>query len=205
MSDQIKLIVGLGNPGAEYAQTRHNVGFWWVDDLVSQSTASWRRESKFHGELARLDQPGKDVLILKPSTFMNRSGLSLAACARYYKIPASAILVVHDELDLSPGTLRLKLGGGHGGHNGLRDIHQQLGSDQYARLRIGIGHPGVARDVTGYVLGRPSAADREVILVALEGVATQLELLIGGKMEIVMNELHRRLTNKTGEENTGGI
>src|SRR6266516_888223 len=142
--DGIFLIAGLGNPGPEYAETRHNAGFRFLDALLSGPGARLRHESRFHGDVGRVDVSGKDVWLLAPQTFMNLSGDSVSAFANYYKIPVGEILVVHDELDLPPGTVRLKIGGGNGGHNGLTDVTQKLGSPDYARLRIGIGHPGSA-------------------------------------------------------------
>lgn len=163
---ELHAIVGLGNPGGEYARTRHNAGFWFVDLLADAARAPFRAEAKFHGELARIKLGGADVLLLKPSTFMNRSGQSVQALCAFYKLAPSAVLIAHDELDLPAGMVKLKAGGGHGGHNGLRDIHRVLG-DSYLRLRIGIGHPGDKSLVLNYVLGRPSRVDEEAISGAL--------------------------------------
>jgi peptidyl-tRNA hydrolase, PTH1 family len=174
----IRLIVGLGNPGAEYAPTRHNVGFWFVDALA-QSQA-FKAEARFHGELSRLSRRGQDLRLLKPSTYMNHSGRSVAAVSRYFEIPPEQILIAHDELDLPVGTVRLKQGGGHAGHNGLRDTINLLGSRDFWRLRIGIDHPGDRSLVLGYVLGRPSRAD-----------ALLIDDLLDGRFQVAMNRLHR--------------
>jgi PTH1 family peptidyl-tRNA hydrolase len=171
----IRAVVGLGNPGAEYERTRHNAGFWFVDRLAARG--SFRVESKFQGELAKLRIGGQDLLLLKPATFMNRSGQAAQALATFYKIAPEQILVAHDELDLPPGTARLKRGGGHGGHNGLRSLHQHLG-ENYARLRIGIGHPGHKDQVLDYVLGRPGATDLAAIEDALARAQAALDTLL---------------------------
>jgi PTH1 family peptidyl-tRNA hydrolase len=183
----ISLVVGLGNPGAQYARTRHNVGFWLVDRLG----ASLRTDGKYHAELATVSLAGRRVALMKPTTYMNRSGQAVGAYARFFKIPAGQVLVVHDELDLPPGTVRLKQGGGHGGHNGLRDVSAQLGAD-YLRLRIGIGHPGSADLVTDYVLGNPAPDDRIAIERAIDRAIERLGDIVEGRFEHVMNELNRR-------------
>ncbi|QKT02854.1 aminoacyl-tRNA hydrolase [Ectothiorhodospiraceae bacterium 2226] len=187
-----ELIVGLGNPGPTYFETRHNAGFWFVDALARLHGASFKSESRFQGEVARLDGPEGPVWLLKPQTFMNHSGRAVGPLARFYKIAPEAVLVAHDELDLQPGQVRLKQGGGHGGHNGLRDTVAQLGTNAFARLRIGIGHPGPGNDVVGYVLGKPPAAERELII---EGLAEALEcmpMLLAGESQKVMQRLHTR-------------
>lgn len=186
----IRLIVGLGNPGAEYALTRHNVGFWFVDALAVAHGEPFRAEAKFHGELCRLRLRGGDLRLLKPATYMNRSGQSVAAVSRYFSIPPGQILIAHDELDLGVGTARLKQGGGHAGHNGLRDTINLLGSRDFWRLRIGIDHPGDRSLVTGYVLGRPSRDDAERILDALRDADGVVDDLIEGRFQIAMNRLH---------------
>jgi len=186
----IELIVGLGNPGPEHERTRHNAGFWFVDAIADG--ASFKAESKFHGQVARAHLDGGDVWLLKPDTYMNRSGQAVAALARFYKIPAEKILVAHDELDLEPGVVRLKQGGGHGGHNGLRDIVSHLGANGFVRLRIGIGHPGSAREVVDYVLSRPSVADREAIESAIDQARAVLPLALAGELPRAMNQLHSR-------------
>ena len=151
---QIKLIVGLGNPGAEYESTRHNIGFWWIDQICAQTNSKLKAEAKFFGFSGRLNSYSEEALLLKPTTFMNASGRSVAALAKFYKISPESVLIVHDELDLPPGTVKLKMGGGHGGHNGLKDIAAELGTTDFWRLRLGIGHPGdknaVANDVNGF-------------------------------------------------------
>jgi peptidyl-tRNA hydrolase, PTH1 family len=185
----IRLIVGLGNPGAEYAPTRHNVGFWFVDALA-QSQA-FKAEARFHGELSRLSRRGQDLRLLKPSTYMNHSGRSVAAVSRYFEIPPEQILIAHDELDLPVGTVRLKQGGGHAGHNGLRDTINLLGSRDFWRLRIGIDHPGDRSLVLGYVLGRPSRADALLIEDTLRDVEGVIDDLLDGRFQVAMNRLHR--------------
>jgi len=186
----IRLIVGLGNPGPQYEATRHNVGFWFVDALAARHQGQFRPEIKFHGLLSRLPLRGAEVRLLKPTTFMNRSGLSLGAVARYLEIPPEAILVAHDELDLAVGTARLKLGGGHAGHNGLRDIIQGLGSRDFWRLRIGIDHPVDREQVVSYVLGRPGKDDEARIVSVLEEAEFCLPDLLVGEFQKAMNRLH---------------
>jgi PTH1 family peptidyl-tRNA hydrolase len=186
----VSLIVGLGNPGSEYAQTRHNAGFWFVETVAARYGAELRRESKFHGWAGRTRVGGDDVWLLIPDTFMNRSGQAVSALARFFKIPVESILVAHDELDLPPGVARLKRGGGHGGHNGLRSTAAALGSSEFARLRIGIGHPGHRDLVTPYVLGRPSADDRRCIEAAIDAAVDVLPQVVGGEFERAMNTLH---------------
>ena len=189
-SHSIKLIVGLGDPGAEYEQTRHNTGFWFVDLLASRHNAQFRSESRHHGWVARLTLHGHDCRLLKPATFMNRSGLAVASLANYFKIAPQEMLVAHDELDMPAGTIRLKTGGGHAGHNGLRDIMNALGSRDFHRLRIGIDHPNDRRAVVDYVLTRPSKADREVIEDSLETAADCLGEIVSGDLARAMNRLH---------------
>ena len=185
-------MAGLGNPGARYAGTRHNVGFWLADECARQRGAQFRANRPFFGEACRIEMDGASVWLLKPGTFMNRSGASVGALARYHRLPVESLLVVHDELDLAPGTVRLKRSGGHGGHNGLRDLHAQLGSDQYRRLRIGIGHPGVSSEVMNYVLGRPPAEDRAQIEAAIDAALGVLPAIVRGEFERAMNVLHTR-------------
>jgi PTH1 family peptidyl-tRNA hydrolase len=186
----IRLIVGLGNPGPDYAETRHNVGFWFVDDLAAAHGGVFRAEGKFHGELCRLTIGGADVRLLKPATYMNRSGQSVAAVSRYFDIRPEAILIAHDELDLPVGKVRLKQGGGHAGHNGLRDTIGVLGSPDFWRLRIGIDHPGNRGQVIGYVLGRPSQEDAVSIRDALDQAAGVTGDLLTGRYQAAMNRLH---------------
>ncbi|NEV62989.1 aminoacyl-tRNA hydrolase [Thiorhodococcus minor] len=186
----IRLVVGLGNPGEQYEQTRHNVGFWLVDAIAASCHQSFRSESKFHGDLCRVTVGRADLRLLKPSTYMNRSGRAIAAVARYFDIPPEEILVAHDELDLPVGSVRLKQGGGHAGHNGLRDTIAALGSRDFWRLRIGIAHPGDKTLVTGYVLGRPSKEDDGLIRNALDDAERTLPDLIAGQFQLAMNRLH---------------
>ncbi len=193
MTAPVRLIVGLGNPGPEYEGTRHNAGFWFIDHLARELGVSLRREGKFAGETARAQLGGHELRLLKPETFMNRSGQSVAALANFFKIPPQAILVAHDELDFEPGVVKLKQGGGHGGHNGLRDIIARLGNQRdFLRLRIGIGHPGDSRQVTGYVLGRPPAAERQFIEQAIEAAWQVMPLLVEGEFQQAVQRLHSR-------------
>lgn len=193
MSSRIQLIVGLGNPGSQYEQTRHNAGFWFVEALARQHGASFKSESKFHGEACKISISGHEVWLLKPMTFMNRSGQGIAALARFYKIEPANILVAHDELDLPPGDIRLKQGGGHGGHNGLRDTIEQLGNSRdFQRLRIGIGHPGHSSQVTGYVLGKPPADEQRLMEDAIDTALKVMPLAIDGELQKAMNQLHTK-------------
>ncbi|HEY1076682.1 MAG TPA: aminoacyl-tRNA hydrolase [Fontimonas sp.] len=196
--NELIAIVGLGNPGDEYAQTRHNTGFWLVDRLADRARATLRREAKFSGDTAKIKIGDTQVLLLKPQTFMNRSGLAIQALAQFYKLKPDQILVAHDELDLPAGTIRLKLGGGHGGHNGLRDTHRVLG-DGYRRLRIGIGHPGDKNLVLNYVLGRPSRADEQLILDGLDASIGAIDTWLGKGWERGINQLH---SPADGKKNT---
>lgn len=188
----IQLVAGLGNPGAKYEQTRHNAGFWFVDAVASACNAVFKSESKFKSELARCSISGNDCRLQKPQDFMNRSGLPVASVAAFYQIPRSNILIVHDDLDLPPGTVRLKQGGGHGGHNGLRDLIPHLGGKDFLRLRIGIGHPGHRDDVVGYVLKAASREERAAIDRAIDDAARVLPDIIAGKLDAAMKELHTR-------------
>jgi len=186
----IRLIVGLGNPGREYETTRHNAGFWWVDELARLHKLNFKNEAKFHGLTARGQLHGNEMLLLKPQTFMNVSGRAVGALAQFYKITPLEILVVHDELDLSPGVARLKIGGGHGGHNGLKDIIAHLGTKEFWRLRFGIGHPGERADVSNYVLNDPRREERELIDEAMQQAQNIAHLVIEGKAEAAMLKLH---------------
>jgi PTH1 family peptidyl-tRNA hydrolase len=187
----VKLIVGLGNPGGEYRGTRHNAGADFVEELARQSSSSLQAESKFFGMAGRVTLSGHDLRLLIPTTFMNRSGKSVAAMAQFFKIAPAEILVAHDELDIPAGTARFKRGGGHGGHNGLRDIVPALGNDKnFFRLRIGIGHPGHASKVTGYVLGAPSQVDRGRIDACIDEAIAALPLLLDGDDTKAMTRLH---------------
>lgn len=189
----IRMIVGLGNPGPEYAQTRHNAGFWLVDLLAQRHGGRFRSERKFAAELATVGIQGAEVLLLKPQTFMNRSGGSVQAATSYLKIPVEQILVVHDDLDLSPGDARLKQGGGHGGHNGLRSMISHLGPG-FWRLRLGIGHPGNRAEVIDYVLQRPSREDEALIQEAVADSADVIPILLGSGDQPAMHRLHSRGT-----------
>ena len=186
----IRLFVGLGNPGPEYAATRHNAGFWWVEQMARQLGTAFSLERNFHGLVAQTRLQGERVWLLQPQTFMNRSGRSVAALARFYKIPPEEILVAHDELDLAPGQAKLKRGGGHSGHNGLRDIHSQLGSSDYWRLRLGIGHPGQRSAVVGWVLKKPQTDDLIAIEQAMDRAARAFELLVAGDMNAATKLIH---------------
>jgi PTH1 family peptidyl-tRNA hydrolase len=190
VSEPIKLIVGLGNPGREYEATRHNAGFWWVDELARAHNASFRADSKFHGLVARASLHGHEVHLLKPQTFMNASGRGVIALALFYKILPDQILVVHDELDLPPGSAKLKLGGGHGGHNGLKDIIAHLGTKDFWRLRVGIGHPGDRAEVVNFVLNAPRKEEQVLINEALQRALDVAAPIIEGKMEAAMLKLH---------------
>ncbi|MGM0563542.1 MAG: aminoacyl-tRNA hydrolase [Pseudomonadota bacterium] len=185
----MEMLVGLGNPGAKYAETRHNAGFWFLDEVAARYGATLRPDSKFQGETATIRFDGRDIRLLKPTTFMNHSGRSISAMARFYKIPVEHILVAHDELDLEPGTTRIKRGGGHGGHNGLRDTIAAMGKE-FWRLRVGIGHPGHRDEVVGYVLKNAGKAERQKIDNSLMDVDAVLELVLGGQMEKAMMQLH---------------
>ena len=192
MGSPIKLVAGLGNPGREYARTRHNAGFWFVDELAGKLGASFAAESKFAGEVAKAG----DVRLVKPTTFMNLSGRSVAALARFFSIEPQAILVVHDELDLPAGEAKMKLSGGHAGHNGLRDIHAQLGSPDYWRLRIGIGHPRdsdiAQQEVVDYVLKPPRAEEASAIDGAIRRALDAWPAMAAGDMERAMMALHTK-------------
>ncbi len=190
MSSRIQLIVGLGNPGQQYEKTRHNAGFWFIDAIARIHGISLKSEHKFHGEVGKGYIDGEEVWLLKPMTFMNKSGQGIAALARFYKIDAENILIAHDELDLSPGTVRLKKGGGHGGHNGLRDTVAQLGTKEFQRLRLGIGHPGHASQVSGYVLSKAPAIDQALTEGAIDKALDNLSLIISGDLQKAMNRLH---------------
>lgn len=186
----VQLIVGLGNPGAEYEPTRHNAGFWFVDELARAAGCALRAEARFHAEVARCTLHGHDCRLQKPTTFMNRSGQAVAALAKFLRIPPEEILVVHDELDLPPGVARLKRGGGHGGHNGLRDLIAHLGTQDFLRLRIGVGHPGDRSQVVDFVLHRPGRDERELIDAAMQRALEVMPLAVAGEFERAMHKLH---------------
>ncbi|MDQ7076170.1 MAG: aminoacyl-tRNA hydrolase [Gammaproteobacteria bacterium] len=189
---QFELIVGLGNPGSKYHETRHNAGFWYLDALAAEYSATFLSDTKFQGEVAKINHRGRDVRLLKPTTFMNRSGQSIAAIARYFKIPVERILVVHDELDLPVGAMRLKKGGGHGGHNGLRDTINQLGKE-FWRLRLGIDHPGHRDKVVDYVLDRPTREQARLLDEVIVDLLRETALMLDGELNKAMNTLHRKV------------
>ena len=186
----IQLIVGLGNPGPEYEPTRHNAGFWFVDALARRCQQSFRAEARFHSEIARCLLDGSESRLQKPQTFMNRSGLAVRSLMQFFKIPVEQILVAHDELDLPAGAIKLKKGGGHGGHNGLRDLISHLGSKDFHRLRIGIGHPGNKDQVVDYVLKKPGKEDRRLIEDAIDTALDVMPMAVGGDMAKAMQLLH---------------
>ena len=188
--NEIKLIAGLGNPGKEYEGTRHNAGFWWIEEFARTHGGTFKPESKFHGLVARSQVNGKEILLLKPQTFMNASGRAVAALAQFYKITAAEILVVHDELDLPPGSAKLKFGGGPGGHNGLKDMIAHFNTRDFWRLRIGIGHPGEREDVVGYVLRAPRREETTLMEQAMQRAQDVAPLIIDGKQEAAMLKLH---------------
>jgi PTH1 family peptidyl-tRNA hydrolase len=188
----IRLIAGLGNPGPEHASTRHNAGFWFVDEVADRLKVSLSPERSYSGLATRANVGGRPLWLLEPTTFMNLSGKSVAALARFFKIEPGEILVVHDELDLLPGQVKLKLGGSHAGHNGLKDIHAQLGSPDYWRLRIGIGHPGVKAQVVDYVLKKPPADQRVEIQKAIEQALSGLDLVLDGDMDRATMKINAR-------------
>lgn len=186
----IKLFVGLGNPGSEYEATRHNAGFWWLEALADKLQAPLQPERAYQARAARVNLPQGPVWLLEPMTYMNRSGVSVAGLARFYKIAPEQILVVHDELDLQPGQAKLKFGGSAAGHNGLKDIHAMLGTLDFWRLRLGIGHPGVKAEVVNYVLKKPSAEHREAIARAIDQSLAASDLLIAGAMDRALAAIH---------------
>ena len=191
MTQGIKLIVGLGNPGPEYANTRHNAGALFVEQLATRHNQPLRVEAKFFGLTGRISVHGKDLRLLIPTTYMNRSGQAVAALAGFYRISPDEMLVAHDELDLPPGVVKCKQGGGHGGHNGLRDIIAQLGNDNtFHRLRLGIGHPGHSSQVTGYVLGRAPQAEQEALDACVDAAIHELPAMLSGDWARVKQQLH---------------
>ena len=188
----LRLLVGLGNPGPEYEATRHNAGFWWVDAVARKLGATLQPDRSYHGLVARVNRADGPLWLLQPQTYMNLSGKSVAALARFFKIAPDEILVAHDELDLLPGQVKLKQGGSHAGHNGLKDIDAQLGSSGYWRLRLGIGHPGVKAEVINYVLRKPAPEDRELLTSTIAKSLEALEPLLAGDMERAMMKLHAK-------------
>ncbi|MDD5393770.1 MAG: aminoacyl-tRNA hydrolase [Thiothrix sp.] len=191
MGTPIRLIAGLGNPGSQYDKTRHNAGFWFVDELARRFSGKFAAEKRFSGDVCKLQVGSQTVWLIKPMTFMNRSGLAVRQLSNFYQIPVEQILVAHDELDIPVGDARLKQAGGHGGHNGLRDLHAHLGAN-YWRLRLGVGHPGDRTQVVDYVLSRPSVDDEILIARAIDQAADQIELILQGEMQKAMNALHTR-------------
>ncbi len=187
----LKLIVGLGNPGDEYARTRHNAGFWFIDELAARHGGNLRADRRHHGDMARVQIGEAEVILLKPMQYMNRSAGPVGSVADFYKIDPGAILVAHDELDLPVGTVRLKEGGGHGGHNGLRDLIPRVG-EGFWRLRIGIGHPGEKSEVVDYVLTRAPAAEENLIRTAVAAAADVLPVLIAEGPQRAMHRLHSK-------------
>jgi PTH1 family peptidyl-tRNA hydrolase len=187
----LRIIVGLGNPGPEHQVTRHNAGFWFVDLLARRHGAEFRDYRKYSGEAARINISGQDLVLLKPTTYMNRSGLAVRQLCDFYKVAADDVLVAHDELDLPVGTVRLKSGGGHGGHNGLRDIIAHIG-ETFWRLRLGVGHPGHKTEVIDYVLTRAPRAEEDLIFDGVNLAADCMPLLIEQGAERAMTKLHSR-------------
>ena len=190
----IKLLAGLGNPGDKYESTRHNAGFWFIDAIAAQTNTKLALDAKMFGLVGKLSQ---DVWLLKPTTFMNDSGKAVAALANYYKILPSEILVIHDELDLPAGSAKLKFGGGHGGHNGLRDIHAALGTADYWRLRLGIDHPGPsspnkANEVINYVLKAPTREENDALQASIHAACGVVPLMLNGEFESAMQKLHTK-------------
>jgi len=188
----IRLLVGLGNPGPEYEATRHNAGFWFVDEAARKLGATLQPERSYAGLAARVNRPGGPLWLLQPMTYMNLSGKAVSALARFFKIAPEEILVAHDELDLMPGQAKLKLGGNSAGHNGLKDIEAQLGDAGFWRLRLGIGHPGVKAEVVNFVLRKPPAEQREAIVKSIEQSIGALDLVLAGDMERAMMKVHAK-------------
>ncbi|KMV28453.1 aminoacyl-tRNA hydrolase [Photobacterium swingsii] len=191
MSNQIRLLVGLANPGPEYARTRHNAGAWVVEELARVHNINLREESKYYGLTGRIMANGQDLRLLIPTTFMNLSGKSVAALANFYQIKPEEILVAHDELDLPPGVAKFKKGGGHGGHNGLRDIISKMGNNKdFYRLRVGIGHPGDKNKVANFVLGKAPAKEQECIDAAADEAVRCMDILLKDGLNKAQNRLH---------------
>jgi PTH1 family peptidyl-tRNA hydrolase len=195
VSSSIQLIVGLANPGREYENTRHNAGAWFIEETANSAHSQLRAEAKYHGYHGLVQLHEQSCHLLIPTTFMNNSGRSVHACMSYHKIPADAILVAHDDIDLPAGTIKLKFDGGDGGHNGLKDIIRHLNTKQFYRLRIGVGHPGNSKDVADYVLANPSKADRQKIDDAIVKAQNALPLILSGEMQKAMQKLHTETEN----------
>ena len=189
MISGIKLFVGLGNIGDKYVATRHNAGFWWINQIAMQTNTQFLVDAKFFGVVGKLDL---DKYLLKPSTYMNDSGKAVAALSNYYKITPAEILVVHDELDLPPGSAKLKFGGGHGGHNGLKDIHSALGTPDYWRLRLGIGHPGNRNEVINFVLKAPTPDENDALQASIYAACGVFDFMLKGEFESAMLKLHTK-------------
>ena len=196
----LKLIVGLGNPGPDYSETRHNAGFWFCERLARELGASFSRESRYHGLVAKSRLAGVDFFLLQPQTFMNRSGQAVQALTHFYRIQPAEMLVVHDELDIPPGQMRLKFGGGLGGHNGLKDITSHLGTQDYWRLRIGIGHPGDRNDVVNYVLKPPRKEEAEDIAAALDRALLAWPLLAKSDFNAATQKINSKPASPKKEE-----
>ena len=192
MSTRLKLIVGLGNPGSEHIQTRHNAGFWFLDSLAERLSLNFVLDKKFQSEICRYQNDNFDCLLCKPQTYMNDSGKAVQALIKFYKIPVNKILIVHDEIDLDVGNLRFKIGGGHGGNNGVRDIIEKVGDPNFSRLRIGIGRPGSVDKVVSYVLNKPNNDDTENILSGISMIIDEYQNLFLGKIEELMNKNNKR-------------
>ena len=191
-SIDLKVIAGLGNPGVKYTETRHNAGFWFVDALANAYHGQFRPEKKFYGDVAKINVDGKDIWLIKPETFMNRSGQAVRALLAFYRFSPEQLLVAHDEIDLPPGTVKLKTAGGHGGHNGLRDIISQCASKDFHRLRIGVGHPGSKDEVVDYVLHNASRDERIAIDRNIDDAVAVMPALASGDMERAMHVLHSK-------------
>ncbi|HEX7439372.1 MAG TPA: aminoacyl-tRNA hydrolase [Caldimonas sp.] len=188
----IRLLAGLGNPGPEYEATRHNAGFWFIDEAARTLGATLVPERGYSGRVARINRPAGPLWLLQPMTFMNLSGKSVVALARFFKIAPNEIMIAHDELDLMPGQAKLKFGGSAAGHNGLKDIEAQLGSADFWRLRLGIGHPGVKAEVVNYVLRKPAPEQREAIEKSIEQSIAALDLVLAGDMDRAMMKIHAK-------------
>ena len=202
MHPGILLIAGLGNPGREYATTRHNAGWWLLSGLQQQYRFTLSPAKKFQADIGSFTLDGRTIRVAAPTTFMNHSGQAVAAIAHFYRIAAKEILILHDELDLAAGTVRVKLDGGHGGHNGLRNVIERLGARDFVRIRIGIGHPGTAAAVTGYALSRPSSDDRSRIEHALERTLPVMPDLINGHFDRAMQQLHTESVEAAQQRST---
>lgn len=194
MDPIIKLIAGLGNPGIRYHDTRHNAGMWFVDALIKSQRGQWQVEKKLHAEIASLSINNQMVRIIKPTTFMNGSGLCIQACLHYFKHEVTECLIVHDEIDLPVGALKLKIDGGHGGHNGIRDIIEKVNANNFPRLRIGVGHPGVASEVHAYVLSHPPHEEKIKIDLAIQRGLNEIKTILSGNIQNAMQALHTKET-----------